>query len=126
MRDNDFCHTIEGEIVMYPFECDVDRHLPNGGADSRCGCRRAMAGLTSQRATTTFTVAELDMTVAEPAQMLADHLNPQVEQYIGRVDMEEMLADAHGLAEDAAHFRVDDVLEKRGDRIQKRSAERVR
>jgi hypothetical protein len=48
--DDDFCYTIDGELVRLPFiECDC--------GDS-CGCTRSFAGLTSHRATTTALVAD--------------------------------------------------------------------
>lgn len=50
-RRGDFCWTVEGELVRLPLAlCDC----PD------CGCDRAMAGLASSKATTTFTVAERD------------------------------------------------------------------
>jgi hypothetical protein len=43
-RDNDFCWTLEGELVFFPpIECG------RGSIDDGCGCRRSMAGLASQR-----------------------------------------------------------------------------
>ena len=52
LRPDDFCWTIEGELVRLPgLTC----------ADPRCGCDRSWAGLASSRATTTCRVAELDI-----------------------------------------------------------------
>jgi hypothetical protein len=48
-RGNDFCWTVEGELVVFPaIECG------RGSIDDGCGCRRSMAGLASHRATTTI------------------------------------------------------------------------
>jgi hypothetical protein len=52
-RDNDFCWTVEGELVFFtPLDCS------RGYVDDHCGCRRSMAGLVSQRATTTIKVVD--------------------------------------------------------------------
>jgi hypothetical protein len=52
-RDNDFCWTVEGELVVFPpIECG------RGSIDDVCGCRRSMAGLVSHRATTTIEVTD--------------------------------------------------------------------
>jgi hypothetical protein len=52
-RDNDFCWTVEGELVfMPPIECD------SGSVDDACGRRRSMTGVASHRATTTVKVAD--------------------------------------------------------------------
>lgn len=52
-KKDDFSWTDEGEIVTFPFICD-------NSCD--CGCGRAVAGIKSHKSTTTFKVAELDMT----------------------------------------------------------------
>ena len=52
-RENDFCWTVEGELVFIPpIECG------RGYVDDNCGCRRSMAGMVSWRATTTVKVVE--------------------------------------------------------------------
>ncbi|AZZ82540.1 MULTISPECIES: DUF7715 family protein [Gordonia] len=54
-REDDFCHAVEGEIV-----------LPSVVCDSRtCGCDRAFGGLNSHQATTTIMVRDLDLTVED-------------------------------------------------------------
>jgi hypothetical protein len=65
--DDDFCYTIEGELVRLPFlECDC--------GDS-CGCTRSFAGLTSHRATTTAVVAERpDLNCDNYTELLFDDL----------------------------------------------------
>jgi hypothetical protein len=47
-RDDDFCHTNEGEPVIYNFECD----------NKTCGCEWSMNGLTTGKGTTTIVVCE--------------------------------------------------------------------
>ncbi|MBM7279210.1 hypothetical protein JTZ10_15770 [Gordonia rubripertincta] len=54
-REDDFCHAVEGEIV-----------LPSVVCDSRtCGCDRAFGGLNTHQATTTIMVRDLDLTVED-------------------------------------------------------------
>ncbi len=55
-RANDFCWVPEGEAVMFGTGCDVE------AIDGPCGCRRSMSGLICHKATTTFRVAEFDLT----------------------------------------------------------------
>ena len=55
----DFCHAIEGELVLLGFVCATDEKDPDGG----CGCGRAFSGMSSMRATTTALVRDLDVTV---------------------------------------------------------------
>ncbi len=55
-RNNDYCWTVEGELVRLPgMTCDC----PD------CGCGSGWAGLASSRATTTCMVAELDLDRAD-------------------------------------------------------------
>jgi hypothetical protein len=51
-RDNDFCWTVEDELVAFPpLDCE------GGSIDDGCGCRRSVAGVASHRATTPIKVA---------------------------------------------------------------------
>ncbi|GAC52445.1 DUF7715 family protein [Gordonia amicalis] len=55
-RHDDFCHAVEGEIVLPSWVV----------CDSRtCGCDRAFGGLNSHQATTTIMVRDLDLTVED-------------------------------------------------------------
>jgi hypothetical protein len=58
-RDGDFCHAIEGELVLLGFVCATDEADPDGG----CGCGRAFSGMSSLRATTTALVRDLDVSI---------------------------------------------------------------
>ncbi len=58
-RESDFCFLPEGEIVYEGFKCS------SGYADDKCGCRRALAGITTHKASTTFVVADLPFTPAK-------------------------------------------------------------
>jgi len=96
-RDNDFCWAEEDELVRFPFECDRER------VDGQCGCRRSMAGLLSQKATTTFKVVELP-------------IGKEALQFITRLpdaELDQLLAAA-------AEFEVGDICERRGGTIQQR------
>ena len=72
-RDNDFCSTVEGELVFFaPFECS------RGFVDDDCGCRRSMAGLVRHRATTTIKVIEReDLDPETYFVLIADGLESQ-------------------------------------------------
>lgn len=114
-RANDFCWTLEGELVWVAVPCDRDRD-GREGVDGRCGCRRSMAGIASCRATTTFCVADLDMTRPQYEQILAEHLSsnwslddPQAAEAAGLI--------AADLLRQAARFAEGVVLERRGDLI---------
>jgi hypothetical protein len=58
-QDGDFCHAIEGELVLLGFVCATDEADPDGG----CGCGRAFSGMSSMRATTTALVRDLDVSL---------------------------------------------------------------
>jgi len=55
-RKNDFCHATEGEFVTFGSECDRET------VDGVCGCKRALVGFDSSKATTTFRVSVADIT----------------------------------------------------------------
>src|SRR4051794_34110350 len=67
-RKNDFCWTGEDEIAIFGSQCD------RGSVDDACGCRRAMAGLDSSKATTTVKVADLNMNQAELVDKYTEYL----------------------------------------------------
>jgi len=58
-QDGDFCHAIEGELVLLGVVCATDEANPDGG----CGCGRAFSGMSSMRATTTALVRDLDVSL---------------------------------------------------------------
>lgn len=58
-REGDFCHAIEGELVLLGLVCADDERNPDGG----CGCGRAFSGMSSMRPTTTALVRDLDVSV---------------------------------------------------------------
>jgi hypothetical protein len=111
-RKNDFSWCDEGELVTFAFECDGET------IDGSCGCRRAMAGLVSHTATTTFKVAEVEITPLEYLEAVtASNIKgwgdkPSIRE-LSRVDCNELIR----LAE---VFPVGTILEKRGNKIQER------
>jgi hypothetical protein len=116
-RDNDFSWTVEGELVfMPPIECG------RGSVDDDCGCRRAMAGTMSHRATTTIKVThrkDLDpdtyFTLIRDALMDQGYVtkgllaDPGVNEWLRDITLE--------LTCMARSFEVGTILERRGDFI---------
>jgi hypothetical protein len=52
-RDDDFCWTVEGELLLLPpIECEY------GSVDDGCGCKRSMSSMVSQLTTTSIKVAK--------------------------------------------------------------------
>ena len=110
-RDNDFNWCDEGELVAFDgFDCD------GGSVDDNCGCRRAMGGLRTYRATTTIRVAESDLTKNEYISHIIDAKNKQgwkgdIDRWMPQIDV--LLSIAKG-------YPVDTILERRGNVIQPR------
>jgi hypothetical protein len=111
-RQSDFCWTIEGELVVFPVVCDRDRNDIDGG----CGCRRAMAGMTSRSSTTTFRVVDLEATMDEYRDLVFGMLE-EGGWDVNREDAAELAAEVLG---EAKMFEVGPVLERRGDDIRLR------
>lgn len=115
-RKNDFGHATDGEIVMFGSECDGEP------VDGRCGCRRAMIGVDSHKATTTMKVVDMPT-------LTQDGLTERVHAALkaggwGRDDEAGLRKwaqeDAKELARVAAFFTVGFVVEKRGGKFQVR------
>ena len=109
-RKNDFSWTTDGEPVLFGFECDGER------VDGSCGCRRALVGAHSMKATTTFKVAEMP---GLNKQDFMDICNAHL-QKAGWTGLT-----AEGLCMDellkiADRFPINAVLEKRGGIVQVR------
>jgi hypothetical protein len=90
-RQGDFCHAVEGELVLVWFACATDGDDPHG----RCGCGRAFAGMSSLRATTTAVVRDLDLSrddlrVAVEAYLVAAGYSPDV---LGEEDFGDLVAE---------------------------------
>jgi hypothetical protein len=118
-QDGDFCHAIEGELVLLGFVCATDEADPDGG----CGCGRAFSGMSSTRATTTAVVRDLDVSLddvrlAVRGYYVSAGMGPDV---IGGAEFEEVLsATLEDLAE-IAHMPVGAVVGRRLDNLTWRS-----
>ena len=108
-RTNDFSWTQEGELVTFGSECDREP------IDGQCGCKRAMSGLTTLKATTTVKVTDLPgLTQETLAEQIKSHLikDWHFEEPIAASIASEDAAVLGGLAD---QFEVGDVLERRGN-----------
>jgi hypothetical protein len=118
-RDGDFCHAIEGELVLLGFVCATDEADPDGG----CGCGRAFSGMSSMRATTTAVVRDLDVSLddvrlAVEGYYVSAGTGPDV---IGGAEFEEVVsATLEDLAE-IVHVPVGAVVGRRLDNLTWRS-----
>ena len=124
LRENDFCHTDDGELVaMTGFECDgVD-------IDGSCGCRRSFSGLTSHKATTTCMVIDSEEDVDTLAREIYDSYaaggwlklcTPEEHEEWQHTALEK----ANEIVYIAGQFEERSVLEKRGDKICRRGVVR--
>jgi hypothetical protein len=119
-RDGDFCHAIEGELVLLGFVCATDANDPDGG----CGCGRAFSGMSSRRAVTTALVRDVDIAyddlrLAVEAYLVAAGMGPDV---VGTVEFADLLEETVG---DAVHFArfwpVGTVVGRRLDHVHRRA-----
>jgi hypothetical protein len=115
LRDNDFSWTVEGELVFFaPIECG------RGYVDDDCGCRRSLAGMVSERATTTVKVLEReDLDPESYFVLVADALERQgyvTEELMTNPNVSDWV---HDLTDEliwlAAGWPVGTVLERRGE-----------
>jgi hypothetical protein len=115
-RANDYCWVPEGEIVLFGSECDRE------DVDGSCGCRRALCGIESGKATTTMQVAEIDITPVELKRQVRNSLIRGGWIDLDVRDDNEFLAalwdDMVGLS--IADWPVGTIVEKRGDEILER------
>ena len=96
-RPDDFCHAVEGELVMLPIlEC----------ANPKCGCQRSFAGISSHRATTTAKVIDRpDLDYDAYRELLLDDATASYPGWDPRADpewlddLDDFLGEAHSIAE---------------------------
>ena len=70
-RPGDFCHAIEGELVLLGWVCGCAGGSHPGGT---CGCGRAFTGANSTLATTTAMVRDLELSVDDVRLAVEAHL----------------------------------------------------
>ena len=75
LRQNDFSHAEEGELVLFSYGCDRDKDNVDGG----CGCRRSMDGFKTLSGTTTFKVVDMEMTFPNPYQCTRESYPPHLD-----------------------------------------------
>jgi hypothetical protein len=117
-RANDFCFVPEEEIVRFGVE-HVGEDL-----DSVCGCRRAMFGTKTGKATTTVKVVETLMIREEFRRLIATSFWASCNQ----AEVAELAADCAEIMADyilqiASEFQVGQILERRGAQFEVREDE---
>lgn len=107
-REDDFCFTVEGELVRFPFDC----------ARCGCGCKRSMVGIESRKGTTTMKVELVPTSEEGLARYLvgswgdeaADVANPEVLARCRRA--------ARELIEAARPYTISSIVERRDGVLQ--------
>jgi hypothetical protein len=119
-RESDFCFVPEGEMLMFSFLCDTDREDPN--PDAGCGCSRSLGGMICQMSTTTFKVADLDITAQ---QFVHNYLGALQDAgfLVGssKQEIADYQNDANEMLKAAAAFKVGTVIELRKTEFGKRA-----
>jgi hypothetical protein len=115
-RKNDFNFCNEGEIVTFSFECDGE------DIDGSCGCRRSLSGTTTRKSTTTMKVIKSSMTKEDVANTIYDSLEKGgwINMMSKEWGIKTASKDTEELLKIASTFKVGDVVEKRGNKFQKR------
>ena len=116
LRKNDFCWTDEGELVKFALECDGET------VDGNCGCKRGLGGVDSHKATTTFTVEDRDIDTEEYIKLMleSERQGGWINKDTDEATISAFRDEAKYLLELADCFKIGDVLEKRGSKIQVR------
>ena len=114
-RPRDFSWTVDGELVRFPeAEC----------CSPQCGCQWSMVGCASQRATTTFAVAELpELTWPELVSALADSLRRDWGPAVPGIELQAVAREvASEIVEFAEDWPTGTVLARSGDDVLVRRA----
>lgn len=115
-RKSDFTWATEGEIVIFAFECDDE------GIDGGCGCKRSMSGIDSHKATTTMVIVEVNITPKELTEKILASLTSG--GWTKAMGLKQAKAHAQEVADELIkvgnYFDIGEVIEKRGDSIQRR------
>lgn len=112
-RKNDFISGNEGEVARFASECDGE------AVDGKCGCRRSMAGIETNKMSTTMKVVDLPLTVDE----FYAKIRKNYEEAWGMTGPEydaDIIRDAAELLRIAKCFPVGSIVEKRGNKFQTR------
>jgi hypothetical protein len=114
-RKNDFCFVEEKEMVWFGGECD------NEPIDGACGCKRAMCGVKTRMATTTFAFVEYGDEDAIRKSLLQFYQGSGELNYYGVEKTNEIIE------QDIAYLRsiqnaisVNSICERRGPNIRVR------
>jgi len=113
-RESDFFWTTSEEFVKFDSECDSDKNNIDGG----CGCRRGFSGFKTLKATTTAKVISKDITKEEYTKELEKSLEKS--GYMKFLKQKDVEIEATELLKIADVFKVGDIIEKRGTKIQVR------
>ena len=113
-RDNDFCHTVEGELVYLGMVCGRGRRDPEG----ECGCGRAFIGLSSHAGTTTVEVRDVPLTREEAIEAVRSSLERG--GWISHAAAEQIVDE---LAEFCDEWPVGTSIERHLDEIRPRPRE---
>ncbi len=112
IRKNDFSHTNEDELVKFGFECDGE------SVDGECGCKRSFCGFETSKATTTAKIVNKNITKDDYIKLLKKALNK--EGWLQGMTEAEVQDIAEELLSIADKFNLNDIIEKRGNKIQVR------
>ena len=109
-RKNDFCFVPEEEIVRFGVE------HPQEDIDAPCGCRRAMFGINTNKATTTFKVVETVLIREEFRRLVATSFRRAIRASAELESITDECAElmADFILQTAKEFQVGQVLERRG------------
>ena len=110
-RKSDFCNCEDGELVVFPTECDGEE------IDGPCECRRAMVGTNSRLATTTIKVVHCDLTEREFVEKVAECMRVSGwAEFVPEEKFANVCRDEAGQVKQIANaFPEGTVLERRGE-----------
>ncbi len=118
-RKNDFSWADEGELVKQGSECDGE------AVDGACGCRRAMVGVKTGKATTTMKVVEMDITREAFTETIRQ--SQKAGGWYDEKDVEGAEVWVKEIADEmirlAEYFKLGSIVEKRGAKFQTRETE---
>lgn len=120
-RPSDFSFVEDGELVKFSFKHDKCADS-NVSIDKGCGCMRSVISLETVKGTTTFTVADLEMTEGEYTERVRQCY--RTSRWYGAMKQDEaeqaIASEVKDLLRLARHFGVGKVLEIRNKVIQVR------